>query len=128
MWVPLLCMVWHYKRQYTDKTLTLRKSYECVSELKFCSYFHSLNLLFPSIFCWYFMILCLRNIYMFRSQITSAYYIYNTVNAVSFHCLWYGAMTVYRQNTNIEKINVYASERSERVLKCPHFTYSQTAI
>ena len=71
-------MVWcynYYKRQYTDKALTLRR---CIyvhtqnindiinkeksmnmrargaSELRKCSHFHILKLLFPSIFCWYF--------------------------------------------------------------------------
>ena len=33
-------------------------------------------------------ILCLRNIFIFRCEITSAY----TINAVSFYCLWYGAI------------------------------------
>ena len=37
-------------------------------------------------------------------------------------------MTVYRQNTNIEKVYVYASERSERALKISAFLYSKTAI
>ena len=44
-----------YKRQYTDKTLTLRKSMNMrASELGNFLHFHSLKLLFPSIFCWYF--------------------------------------------------------------------------
>ena len=50
-----LLIVWHYKQYYTDKTLTLRKIYEYASELRKFSHFHILNLLFPSIFCWYFV-------------------------------------------------------------------------
>ena len=43
-----------YKRQYTDKTLTLRKCM-CMraSELRKCWYFYILKLLFLSIFCRY---------------------------------------------------------------------------
>ena len=33
------------------------------SELRKFSHFHMLKLLFPSIFCWYFRYLCLRNIF-----------------------------------------------------------------
>ena len=44
-----------YKRQYTDKTLTLRKSmYMRASELRKFSHFYIIKLLFLSIFCWYF--------------------------------------------------------------------------
>ena len=47
-----------YERQYTDKTLTLRKFIHMratgASELRKFSYFHILKLLFLSIFCWYF--------------------------------------------------------------------------
>ena len=47
-----------YKRQYTDKTLTMRKSVYMRasggSELRKFSYFHILKLIFLSIFCWYF--------------------------------------------------------------------------
>ena len=47
-----------YKRQYTDKTLTLRKSMYMrangASELRKFSHFYILKLLFLSIFCWYF--------------------------------------------------------------------------
>ena len=52
------------------------------------------------------------------NNINYAYiYIHNIINAFSFYPLWYDAiisMTVYRQNTNTEKMYVYASERSER--------------
>ena len=47
-----------YKRQYTDKTLTLRKSMYMqasgASELRVFWHFHILKLLFLSIFCWHF--------------------------------------------------------------------------
>ena len=45
-----------YKRYYTDKTLKLRKKSMNMraSELRKCSHFHMLKLLFPSICCWYF--------------------------------------------------------------------------
>ena len=56
-----------YKRQYTDKTLTMRKCMctraSGTSELRKFWHFHILKLLFPSIFCWYFRYFCLRNIY-----------------------------------------------------------------
>ena len=46
------------KRQYTDKTLTLRESMYMwasgASELRNFFHFHILKLLFLSIFCWYF--------------------------------------------------------------------------
>ena len=46
-----------YKRQYTDKALTLRKCMYVrasrASDLRTFSNFHILKLLFPSIFCWY---------------------------------------------------------------------------
>ena len=51
-----------YKRQYTDKTLTLRKSMYMrasgASELRKFSHFYILKLLFLSILCWYFRWLC----------------------------------------------------------------------
>ena len=54
----LLLMVWRYKRQYTDKTITLRKSRYMrasrTSELGNFLHFHILKLPFLSIFCWYF--------------------------------------------------------------------------
>ena len=47
-----------YKRQYTDKTLKLRKSMYMrasgASELRKYSHFYILKLLFLSILCWYF--------------------------------------------------------------------------
>ena len=53
-----LLMVWHYKRQYADKTLTWRKSMHMrvsgASELRKFLHFHNQKLLFLSIFCWYF--------------------------------------------------------------------------
>ena len=47
-----------YKRQYTNKTLTLREYMimraRGTSELRKFSHFHILKRIFPSIFCWYF--------------------------------------------------------------------------
>ena len=50
----LLLMVWRYKRQYTNKTLTLRKVYEYTSELRKCSHFYILNCYFLQLFCSFF--------------------------------------------------------------------------
>ena len=82
--------LWRYKR-HNYKTLTLRKKYmnmraSGASELNKISHFHSLKLLFPSIFCWYFRYF-VSETFIFRSQITSAY-IY-IINAFSFYHLWY---------------------------------------
>ena len=71
----LLLMVWRYKWQYTDKTLTLRKIYEYASELRKFSHFYILKQQFFSICCWYFRY-TLSQKHIFRFQITSAY-IYN---------------------------------------------------
>ena len=50
------------------------------SELRNFWYFHILKLLFPSIFCcWYIL------------QILSQKQVSNNINAVSFYYLWYGA-------------------------------------
>ena len=58
MQFPLITYGMAHKRQYVDKTLTLRKSIfymrvSGASELRKCVHFHILKLLF-SIFCWYF--------------------------------------------------------------------------
>ena len=51
-------MVWRYKQQYTDKTLTVRKYMYMrasgASELRKLSRFYIIKLLFLSIFCRYF--------------------------------------------------------------------------
>ena len=96
------------------------------SELRKCWHFHTLKLLFPSIFYWNFRYFVSETI-MFKSQITSAY-IYNQC---SFLLLLYGMAlktTVCRQNTNIDKIYIYASERSERAQTIFAFSHSKTAI
>ena len=53
-----------YKRKYTDKTLTLRKSVYMrasgANELRKFSHFYILKRLFLSIFCWYFRYLICR--------------------------------------------------------------------
>ena len=58
--MPFFYYLWYgaiYKRQYTDKHVTLSKCM-CMrasgaSELRKCWHFHILKLLFLSIFCWY---------------------------------------------------------------------------
>ena len=46
-----------YTRQYTDQNTYVEKNlYNYASELRKCSHFHILKLLFLSIFCWYFQI------------------------------------------------------------------------
>ena len=93
---------------YTDKTLQLffLNIWICewASELRNMSHFHILKLLFPSIFCWHF-----RNIFIFRSQITSAYIIHN-------QCIFLLSLMVWcyiGPTKHIEKVYVYASEASE---------------
>ena len=62
----LLCagLVWRYKQQYTNKiilpweNLRIYMRARGASELRKCSPFHTLKLLFLSLCCWYFMILC----------------------------------------------------------------------
>ena len=88
-----------------------------VSELRKFSNFHILTLLFPSIFCWYFV------------WETSSYFVSETyilglklhlhtshIQSMQFSCITYG-MALYTndtgQNTNIEKIYVHASEHRE---------------
>ena len=101
---------------YTDKTLTLRKCMYMrasgASELRKFGHFHILILLFPSIFLLVLHILCLRNIFNCRCQITSAY-IYQSMQ---FPFITYGMVLYKRQhtdqatNTYIEQMYVYASE------------------
>ena len=70
-------------RQYNDKILTLRKIYEYASELRKCSHFHILKLLFPSYS-------------VGTSDTLSQKHIFSGLklhmHAVSFYYLWYGAM------------------------------------
>ena len=73
-------------------------------------------------------ILCLKNwvTYLFSGIKLHSAYTY-TINAISFDYLWYGAI-YNRQYYNIEKLYVYASERSERAQKTFAFSHSKTAI
>ena len=117
-------MVWRYKRQYRTKhCMTLRKSMNKLCERARSeraagnfSRFHILKLLFPSIFCWYFWYFISETHIFSGLKITSSLYI----QSMQFPVITYGMALyindsyVYRQNTNIEKIYVYASERSER--------------
>ena len=112
-------MVWRYKRQYRTKhwhweNLWINYASERgASERGNFSHFHILKLLFPSIFCWYFWY------FISETHIFSGLKLHlhiHTINAVPCYYLWYGVVYndsyVYRQNTNIEKIYVYASERA----------------
>ena len=81
----LLLMVWRYKRHYNDKTQTLRKIYEYASELgNFFAFSHSKTAISFNILL-VILILYLRNIYIFSSQITSAY-----IQSVQFPAITYG--------------------------------------
>ena len=115
-------MVWRYKRQYRTKHWhweNLWINYESergASERGNFSHFHILKLLFPSIFCWYFWYF-ISETHIF-SGLKLHLHIY--IQSMQFPVITYGMALyindsyVYRQNTNIEKIYVYASERSER--------------
>ena len=94
----LLLVVWPYKRQYTYKTLTLRKIYECASELRTFSHFHILKLHAIS-----FNILLLLQIICLRKHIyfqVPKYFcmLYNECS--SLYYLWYGAIKFKRQYTD----------------------------
>ena len=78
------CYLWYGAMKMTtvsDKTLTLRKIYEYASERgaselgKFFAFSHSKTAISFNILL-VLLILYLRNIYIFTSQITSAYYIH----------------------------------------------------
>ena len=88
-----------YKRQYTDKTLTLSKCM-CMrasgaSELRKCWHFYILKLLFLSIFCRYIR-----------------YFVGTNDMLVGLHVPT--NFQIYRQTLTLSKMYVYASERSER--------------
>ena len=84
------------------------------SELRKFWHFHILKLLFPSIFLLVLHLPCLRNIFNFRCQITSAY-IYNQCSFRLLLMVWCYINDSIPTNTNIEQMYVYASERaSER--------------
>ena len=113
-------MVWRYKRQYRTKhchweNLWINYASERgASERGNFSHFHILKVLFPSIFCWYSSdTLSQKHIYF---QVSNYIFIY--IQSMQFPVITYGMALyikdsyVYRQNTNIEKIYVYASERA----------------
>ena len=87
-------------------------------------HFHILKLLFPSIFVLVLHILCLRNIFNFRCQITSAYIF---IQSMQFPFINYGIVLYLNDsiptNTNIEQMYVYASERHFIFLNCYFFQY-----
>ena len=102
-----------YKRQYTDKTLTFRKSIYNVrgsgaSELRKFSHLHILKLLFLSIFCWYFKDFVGTNIMLASLHVPT-----NFQMQFPFYILlmtWhYKRLRNYRQNIHIEII--YVCER-----------------
>ena len=96
----------------SDKTLTLRKIYEYASERGQFVHFHILNLLLPSIFCWYWWYF-ISETYIFSGlKLQSAWYIYHQMQfpVITYGMVLYIQTTVYRQNTDIEKIYEYASE------------------
>ena len=120
----LFLMVWRYNTKDTFTTVyrqntAIEKIYEYASEhgaseLGKCLHFHILKLAISFNILLVLLILYLRNIYIFRSQITICMI---HISSMQFPVLTYGMAlyiqtTVYRQNTDIEKI--YASERSER--------------
>ena len=101
---------WHgtiYDSYYNDKTLTLSMNMRASSNF-FSQFSHSKTaisfniLLVP-------LILCLRNIYIFRSQITSACIL---DNKCSFLYYYMYKRQYTDKNTNIVKIYVYGSERA----------------
>ena len=83
------------------------------SELRNFSHFHILNLLFPSIFCWYFRYF-VSETFNFRCQHSP--YIYNQCSFLLLLTVWCYYIindSIYRQNTNIYT-NVCVCERAER--------------
>ena len=87
-----LLMVWRYvyKRQYTDETLTLRKSMNMrASELGKFLHFHILKLLFSSIFCWYFWYF-ISETYIFSGlKLQSAWYLYHQRSSLFLLTVWH---------------------------------------
>ena len=70
--------------------------------------FHILKLLFPSIFLLVLHILCLKNIFNFRCQITSAYI--HSMQFPYYLCMvWCYINDSIPTHTNIEQMYVYAS-------------------
>ena len=75
------------------------------SELIKFSHFHTLKLLFPSIFCWYILqILCFRT-FNFRCQHDI---LHTIIQSMQFPFITHGMVlyindSIYQQNTNIEK-------------------------
>ena len=82
-------------------------------------HFHILKLIFPSIFLLVLHILCLRNIFNFRCQITSAY-IYNQCSFRLLLMVWCYINDSIPTNTNIEQM--YICERAERA-SLEHFGF-----
>ena len=101
------------KHLHWEKCMHMRAS--GASELRKFSNFNILKLLLPSIFCWYFRYFVSETYINFRCHITSAYIIQWMQFPFITYGIWcYENDRTDRQNTNIEKMNVYASEWSER--------------
>ena len=82
MQFSLFLVLWRYKRQYTNKILTLRRRKNMHMRASGASELRK----FPSIFCWYFRYFVL-DIYIFRSKIIYAY-IYNQCRFLLFLMVW----------------------------------------
>ena len=82
----LLMHVWRYifflYTQYTDNTLTLRKSVYMRASLENFSHFHILKLLFLSIFCWYFRYFVARNDMLVGSHVPTKFQMYRQKKAL----------------------------------------------
>ena len=108
-----------YERHYTDKTLIFRRTkvMNMRASWIFFTFSHSKTAISFNILL-VLQILCLGNILIFRSQITSAYIIHNQCIFLKF--ITYGMMLYkrvkrqYTDKTLTLRKCIYASERSER--------------
>ena len=100
----------------SDETLTLRKSMNMRASLESFAFSHSKTAISFNILL-VLMILYLRNMYIFRSQITICM-IHNITNAVPCYYLWYGVIytndSIPTKNWHWE--NLWICERAERAI------------
>ena len=95
------------------------------SELRKCWLFYILKLLFPSICLFVLHILCLRNIFNFRCQITSAY-IYNQCSfllSLMVLIVLYIITTLYRQTLTLSKCMCMRASGVSELRQFWHFTF-----
>ena len=90
----IILMVWCYKRQYPDKTLTLRKKYlnmgaSGANDLKFFAFSHYKTAI--SFYILVLQILCLRNIYIFPGH---KLHLHNYMQSMQLPCITNG-MALY---------------------------------